>query len=199
MTFKSLATGAMLTATGFVLGAVYSNWTYDYYMLWVSPTPPEMLEKAIQHYENKARQPVFLHHVLHAVFLIGGMSALVKLYKPTESNKLFDGASLALFFFCVVFYITNLLPASYSLTTGDWVDIDAETGVKMISASQVLMVLAVAGVLLLQYGQWWAADADAIAAAKEAASAIKNPEAAPEAESAKSSSVAATETTRKRD
>ena len=158
MNFKSLATGIMLVAGGFILGAIYSNWSYDYYLLWVSPTPEDMLVKSLEHYRIKATQPKFLHHVLHAVFLLGGLSATVKLFQPTESNTLFDGGSLFLFFICVVFYITNLVPSSYSLISGDWVDLDAETGVKYIGASQILMVLTIFGVFALQFGQWWAAN-----------------------------------------
>lgn len=158
MSFKSLATGVLLVTAGFVLGAVYSNWTYDYYMLWVSPTPVEKLDLALQHYTTKAQQPQFLHHVLHSVFLLGGLSACLKLFRATESNTLFDGGSLFLIFICVVFYITNLFPARHSLLTGDWGDIDSETGVKFISASQILMVFCIVGVLMLQFGQWWAGD-----------------------------------------
>lgn len=148
----------MLVCAGFILGAAYSNWTYDYYMLWVSPTPADMLEMTIQHYKAKALQPAFLHHVLHGVFLLAGLAAVAKLFRATESNTLFDGGSLFLFFICAVFYVTNLIPASYSLRTGDWGDIDIETGVKFISASQILMVFSVFGVLSLQFGQWWAGD-----------------------------------------
>lgn len=173
----------MLACAGFILGAVYSNWTYDYYMLWVSPTPADMLDLTIQHYKIKAQQPAFLHHVLHVVFLLAGLAAVAKLFKATESNTLFDGGSLFLFFICVVFYVTNLVPASYSLKTGDWGDIDAETGVKFISASQILMVFTVFGVLSLQFGQWWAGDEQAHLAAfvaeeqteaTEAATGIEN-------------------------
>ncbi|KNC30285.1 hypothetical protein FF38_11045 [Lucilia cuprina] len=161
MNYKALATGAMLVASGFILGAIYANWSYDYYLLWVSPTPADMLEKALEHYRLKATQPAILHHVLHAVFLFGGLSAVVKLFKPSESNTLFDGGSLFLFFICVVFYITNMIPASYSLNSGDWADIDSETGVKYIGASQILMVFTIIGVLALQFGQWWASNEDA--------------------------------------
>lgn len=205
MSYKQLATGAMLVASGFVLGAIYSNWSYDYFLLWVSPTPATMVQKALDHYAIKASQPKFLHHVLHAVFVIAGLSAAVKLVNPTQSNTLFDGGSLFLFFICVVFYLTNLVPASFSLISGDWVDIDAETGVKYISASQILMVLAIVGVLGLQFGQWWAnaEEARVLAlqreqAAKEQEAALPEEDEAPAPEPAAASSAVPAHKTHKR-
>lgn len=185
MSYKQLATGAMLVCSGFVLGAIYANWSYDYFLLWVSPTPPEMLTAALEHYKLKATQPVFLHHVLHAVFLIAGLSAALKLIQPSQSNTLFDGGSLFLFFICVVFYVTNLMPTSYSLTTGDWIDIDAETGIKYIGASQILMVLAILGVVGLQFGQWWADAEDARVLALHKKEMLEKAQAEAEAEDVK--------------
>lgn len=154
--YKAFATGTALVVTGFVLGAIYSNWAYDYWLVWVYPTPAERVEAALEHYRIKASQPLFLHHVLHAVLAIGTLMFIGKLYKPTESNTLFDGGSLVLFVIGIVFYLTNLRPAARSLITGDWVDIDPETGVKFVSATEMIIVLAMLGVLALQFGQWWA-------------------------------------------
>lgn len=152
----SLGTGFIIFSIAFILGSIYANWAYDYYLLWVSPTPPEMIAAALSHYRTKALQPTFLHHVLHAVMAIGMVGTFIKLYKPTESNTLMDGGTLTLLFIGTVFYITNMRPAGVSLITGDWNDIDEETGIKFVAATQVIIVFALLGALGLQAGQWWA-------------------------------------------
>lgn len=159
--------------SGFILGTVYNNWSYDYHLLWEHGSDPSWVTAALSHYKIKAEQPLFLHHVLHTVFFLGIFSLILKLYKPNESNYLFDGASLLLFSIGVIFYITNLRPASYSLKTGNWNDIDEQTGAMFIAASQVLIVMAIAGVLALQAGQWYAEAETArrIAAAQKAEAA----------------------------
>ncbi|PRT55018.1 Secretory component protein SHR3 [Wickerhamiella sorbophila] len=154
---KSLGTGLIILATGFVLGSIYANWAYDYYMLWKSPVSPEMVSLTAQHYRMRAGQPAFLHHVLHGVLAIGFTGIFIKIYKPTEANTLFDGGSLVLFVIAIVFYLSNLRVAAQSVLTGDWYDIDETTGIQLMSASQVLIVLVFMGVLALQLGQWWAA------------------------------------------
>ena len=47
--------------------------------------------------------------MLHAVIGVGIFGHLVKLYKPNESNYLFDGASLVLYMVAVVLYATSVL------------------------------------------------------------------------------------------
>lgn len=195
--WKQLFTGITLVVSGFVLGTVYSNWSYDYHLLWETNSGPEWVAAALTHYKIKAEQPLFLHHVLHTVFFIGIFSLILKLYKPNESNYLFDGASLLLFSIGVIFYITNLRPASYSLRTGNWNDIDEETGAMFIAASQVLIVMAIVGVLSLQAGQWYA---EAETAKRIAAAETKEQESAesstaeekPAAESSAESTATAT-------
>jgi predicted membrane channel-forming protein YqfA (hemolysin III family) len=46
--------------------------------------------------------------MLHAVIGVGIFGHLVKLYKPNESNYLFDGASLVLYMIAVVLYGTSV-------------------------------------------------------------------------------------------
>jgi predicted membrane channel-forming protein YqfA (hemolysin III family) len=47
--------------------------------------------------------------MLHGVIGVGICGHLVKLYKPNESNYLFDGASLVLYMIAVVLYGTSIL------------------------------------------------------------------------------------------
>lgn len=191
---KSLGTGLIILSTGFVLGSVYSNWAYDYYMLWERPLSSEMVEIAAQHYRMRAGQPAFLHHVLHGALVIGFCGTFIKIFKPTEANTLFDGGSLILFVIATAFYLTNLRPAAHSVLTNDWNDIDEVTGIQLISASQVLIVLVFIGVLALQLGQWWAAKdtASQIAKAQQAEVAAETSSEAQTPEPTRAESVKAT-------
>lgn len=57
--------------------------------------------------------------MLHAVIGVGLFGHIVKLYKPNESNYLFDGASLVLYMVAVVLYATSVL-SGISLLRRNW-------------------------------------------------------------------------------
>lgn len=100
--------------------------------------------------------PQFLYHIHHAVIALGLTGMLIKLYKPSESNKLFDGASLFLYMMAIAIYLTNLRQGSYAVMTGNWGEVDEHTGINVIAASQVFIVLILLGVAGLQLGQFYA-------------------------------------------
>ncbi|KAI5282474.1 hypothetical protein KEM54_002733 [Ascosphaera aggregata] len=94
---------------------------------------------------------------------------LIKLYKPSESNMLFDGASLVLFMCGVIVYIANIVKGLRTATAGaygngaaDPANPDAEQllsredSLKVLSASNTILALVLVGVLILQAGQWYA-------------------------------------------
>lgn len=166
---KSLGTGVILLCVGFFLGIIYSNWSYDYWLLWVNPTPDEWIQRALDHYKIKATQPKALQHVLHCFIGLAFTGFFIKLYRPSESNTLFDGGGLVLLVIATVFYITNMRPAAYSLVSGDWGDIDAATGIRLVAASQVLIVLVLLGCVAMLGGQWWAIVTDTRTAERAAA------------------------------
>ena len=101
----------------------------------------------------------------------------MKLYKPSESNALFDGASLVLYMIGVVIYIANIVKGLRVVTEGNYdselVEGEIAVGVngvqpgderplgrddslKVLSASNTILALVLAGVLVLQAGQWYA-------------------------------------------
>ena len=116
-----------------------------------------------------------------------GLAGLVtKLYKPSESNMLFDGGSLVLYMCGVIMYVANIVKGLRIVTQGtygrgldtlgldelDSVDragYDEDTGesvlgrednLKVLSASNTILALVLVGVLILQAGQWYAERAD---------------------------------------
>ena len=102
----------------------------------------------------------------------------MKLYKPSEANMLFDGASLVLYMCGVTVYIANIVKGlrvvtegaygNESLAKGDHLAgstpgasdegeiIGREDSLRVLAASNTILALVLVGVLVLQAGQWYA-------------------------------------------
>jgi hypothetical protein len=94
--------------------------------------------------------------MLHAVIGTGIFGHIVKLYKPNETNYLFDGASLMLYMVAVVVYGTSILhgilldrgtkEGLQSIQTGDFDEglTKADT-LRVIAASHVILAVVLIG------------------------------------------------------
>jgi ER membrane protein SH3 len=124
--------------------------------------------------------------MFHLVLGSGILGLLIKLYKPSESNLLFDGGSLGLYMVAVIIYIANIVKGfrivdagvygvglgklsedEYDNVDGSGYDVDSgdsvlgrEDNLKVLSASNTILALVLVGVLVLQIGQWYAERAD---------------------------------------
>lgn len=131
--------------------------------------------------------PNLIVRIMHIITMIGLLGLVIKLYKPSESNMLFDGGSLVLYMIAVIIYLTNIVKGlrivsqgTYgegieNLTQENLDDVDMGTGVnqetgmsvlgrednlKVLSASNTILALVLVGVLVLQIGQWYAERAE---------------------------------------
>lgn len=113
---------------------------------------------------------------------MGLVGLIIKLYKPSESNMLFDGGSLVLYMVAVIVYLANIIKglrivsdgtyglglksldqdqldnvdnAGFDVDTGDSV-LGREDNLKVLAASNTILALVLVGVLVLQVGQWYA-------------------------------------------
>ena len=111
----------------------------------------------------------------------GLLGFIWKLYKPSEANLLFDGASLVLYMCGVIVYITNIVKGlrvvqegSYgklpegleeadtpvgtasSITGEEGAIVGREDSLQVLAASNTILALVLVGVLVLQAGQWYA-------------------------------------------
>lgn len=145
-----------LLVTSFFLGSIFVNWTYDHKTLWTHNPSAESVNLSKQHYAQIATEPAIIRNAFHIVLGLGLVGFVAKLYKPSESNKLFDGGSLVLFMAGVVIYLTNIRTGFASVLSGDWGEVDETTGINVIAASQVIIAFTLLGVLGLQLGQYWA-------------------------------------------
>lgn len=113
---------------------------------------------------------------------MGLVGLIAKLYKPSESNMLFDGGSLVLYMVAVIVYLANIVKglrivsdgtyglglkgmdqdqldnvdaSGYDVDSGDSV-LGREDNLKVLAASNTILALVLVGVLVLQVGQWYA-------------------------------------------
>lgn len=116
--------------------------------------------------------PPLISRILHIVIGTGILGFLLKLYKPSEANMLFDGASLVLYMCSVTVYVANIVKGLRTVTAGayggptgpggdklevkDGGYIGREDSLRVLAASNTILALVLVGVLVLQAGQWYA-------------------------------------------
>lgn len=169
---SSFATFMIVAPTSFFLGMLFSAFPYDYPLLWTSDaTPPGVFDQLEAHLKFLHASPPIIPRILHIAIFIGFSGFFIKLYKPSEANLLFDGASLVLYVIGVVIYITNIVKGLRIVTEGVYniETTDADTATEMaagvvgredslsvLAASNTILALVLVGVLVLQAGQWYA-------------------------------------------
>ncbi|EGW35481.1 uncharacterized protein SPAPADRAFT_58715 [Spathaspora passalidarum NRRL Y-27907] len=149
-----IGTGLIIAASSFGLGVVYSSWPYDVNTLW--RYEEGAIDVSIAHYQQWANSPMYIHYTLQAVAGLGLLGCFIKLYKPNEDAKYFEYGTLGLLMVGLIIYLTNLRTGINSCITGNWGEVDAATGVNVMAASQVMIVFALVGVLVLQAGLYYA-------------------------------------------
>lgn len=179
-------------ATCFFLGLLFASFPYDYYVLWATPQASDSalslsdsaaitaarepyMARLETHLRIMHQSPPLINRILHIAIGTGLLGFLVKLYKPSEANMLFDGASLVLYMCGITVYVANIVKGlrvvtdgSYGLDpTGKPLDVDGhEAGAAMVmgrddslrvlAASNTILAVILMGVLILQAGQWYA-------------------------------------------
>ncbi|CZR50649.1 related to SHR3-endoplasmatic reticulum membrane protein [Phialocephala subalpina] len=161
----SFATFMIIGPTCFFLGMLFSAFPYDYPLLWTSePTPTAYYDQFEAHLRFLHASPPIIPRILHIAISIGFIGFFTKLFKPSEANLLFDGASLLLYVVGVVVYITNIVKGLRIVTSGVYgqqesdseLAIGREDSLRVLAASNTILALVLVGVLVLQAGQWYA-------------------------------------------
>ncbi|KKY18013.1 putative secretory component protein shr3 [Phaeomoniella chlamydospora] len=179
----SFATFLIVCPTSFFLGMAFCLLPYDYPVLWSSiPTPSSHYDQVEAHLKLLYNSPPLVERILHIIIFLGLIGLVWKLYKPSESNYLFDGGSLVLYMCGVVVYIANIIkglrivddgtygeglnsPAAEEADMGGYTPegndvLGREDNLKVLAASNTILALVLVGVLVLQAGQWYAERAD---------------------------------------
>ena len=174
-----------MIATCFFLGILFAFFPYDYNVLWTTPAADALIDGSTdpraQYFTLQENHLKFLHaspplisRILHIVIGTGMLGFLLKLYKPSEANMLFDGASLVLYMCGITVYIANIVKGMRTVTAGayggeempadaeqlasasDSEYIGREDSLRVLAASNTILALVLVGVLVLQAGQWYA-------------------------------------------
>nr|XP_001402106.2 secretory component protein shr3 [Aspergillus niger CBS 513.88] len=162
----------MAFPTSFFLGLIFSLFPYDYPILWsTTPTPATHFDYFESHLRFLHASPPLIPRILHIVIFLGLLGLIMKLYKPSESNMLFDGASLVLYMCGITVYIANIVKGLRLVSGGVYGDelvkggeeeveqgqiLGREDSLKVLAASNTILALVLVGVLVLQAGQWYA-------------------------------------------
>jgi hypothetical protein len=149
---------------------------YDYYVLWSTPADRlPFFDAQETHLKILHASPPLIGRILNLVVGTGILGFIIKLYKPSEANMLFDGASLILYMCGVIVYLANIVkglraasagaygvsreptPSNEMLGMGaDEELLTREDSLRVLAASNTILALVLVGVLVLQAGQWYA-------------------------------------------
>ncbi|EMC91382.1 hypothetical protein BAUCODRAFT_39553 [Baudoinia panamericana UAMH 10762] len=183
------ATFLIVGPTCFFLGILFALFPYDYHVLWTTPTTYKhaqdpTVDPRDQYFALQENHLKFLHaspplisRILHIVIGTGLLGFTMKLYKPSEANMLFDGASLVLYMCGITVYIANIVKGLRTVTAGAYGGETPESGaqvmqamwenketdyigredsLRVLAASNTILALVLVGILILQAGQWYA-------------------------------------------
>jgi hypothetical protein len=154
---------------------------YDYHVLWSTPPDREPYYQLLEnHLKFLHASPPLISRVLHIVIGTGLLGFFMKLYKPSEANMLFDGASLVLYICGIIVYIANIVKGLRMVTSGTYGEevvgaavagggsdggvtpgengeiVGRDDSLRVLAASNTILALVLVGVLVLQAGQWYA-------------------------------------------
>ncbi|KAF3005709.1 hypothetical protein E8E13_005726 [Curvularia kusanoi] len=164
--------------TCFFLGILFASLPYDYNALWAVPDDREAYFKILEdHIKFLYASPPIISRILNMVIGTGILGFLLKLFKASESNMLFDGASLVLYMAGITVYLTNIVKGFRVVTAGIYGNvtpemqqkvaddgegdyISREDTLRVFAASNTILALVLVGVLVLQAGQWYAKRAE---------------------------------------
>merc|ERR1712225_218418 len=95
---NSFATFMIIGPVCFFLGMLFSSFPYDYPLLWTTEaTPAAYYDQLEIHLRFLHASPPIIARILHIAITVGFVGFFIKLFKPSEANLLFDGASLVLY------------------------------------------------------------------------------------------------------
>ncbi|KAI1356865.1 secretory component protein-like protein [Xylaria sp. FL0043] len=172
---SSFATFLIIGPVCFFLGILFAEFPYDFPLLWTSdPIEPSYLDQLETHLKFVHQSPALISRILSIMIGTGFCGFFVKLFKASESNMLFDGASLVLYVIGVGVYIANIVKGLRFVSAGIWhlpdfagnlpqqrdadgrIILGREDSLKVMAASNTILALVLVGVLVLQAGQWYA-------------------------------------------
>ncbi|KAJ1331298.1 ER membrane protein SH3 [Microdochium nivale] len=193
---SSFATFMIVGPIFFFLGMVFMQLPYDFPLLWTSaPVDPAYLVELETHLKFLHQSPPLVSRMLSIMIGVGFLGLFIKLFKASEANMLFDGASLVMYLIGVGIYVANIVKGLRMVSGNYWesedflrvkseeiagqnVTLGKEDSLKVLAASNTILALVLFGILVLQAGQWYAERKD-LQETEKAAAEIRAAEQAP--------------------
>ncbi|KAL1926479.1 hypothetical protein VTP01DRAFT_5808 [Rhizomucor pusillus] len=145
----------ILCSCFFAYGTYWSDWAFDYYLLWAnSAEHPNAVSRAVQYYLTQTQAPNILKYIPLANLFIAAVGFSAGLAHMTDANLLFDGASLVLMLFALSTHATSVRPGLDTIVSSKEEDALA-AAVKNIAAAHFIIVLAVTGIIGLQIAHYF--------------------------------------------
>ncbi|KAK3329660.1 Shr3 amino acid permease chaperone [Apodospora peruviana] len=170
----SFATFMIVGPVCFFLGILFASFPYDFPLLWTQdPVPEAYYDQLETHLRFMHQSPPLIARLLNIITAVGFCGFFIKLFRPSEANVLFDGASLVLYVIGAGVYVANIVKGMRAVSAGVWhqdgfqgvshdgpvtgeLILGREDSLKVLSASNTILALVLVGVLVLQAGQWYA-------------------------------------------
>ncbi|KAG7829736.1 hypothetical protein KL920_002595 [Ogataea angusta] len=156
-----VGTFMVISSVSFILGVLFSNWPYDYYTLWDTTKGQEFFDAALEHYKVWGQIPPIINYTFHFVIAIAFVGSFIKIFKPSEDVQYFEYGTLGALVIAVCVYVSNVKVGIMSCIAGEWGEVDQNTGLGVIAASETMIVFILLGVVLLQGGLFYAFFEDA--------------------------------------
>lgn len=173
---SSFATFLIIGPTCFFLGILFASFPYDFPLLWTKePVALNYYDQLETHLKFIHQSPPLIGRLLNIIMSVGFLGLFIKLFRPSEANFLFDGASLILYIIGVAVYISNIVKGLRTVSSGFWhseefkaaegrfdgeIVLGREDSLKVLAASNTILALVLVGILVLQAGQWYAEKRD---------------------------------------
>ncbi|KAI6785671.1 to secretory component protein shr3 [Emericellopsis cladophorae] len=173
----SFATFMIIGPTCFFLGILFASFPYDFPLLWSKePVAEGFFDQLENHLRFMHQSPPLIARMLNIILATVFIGFIIKMYRPSEANFLFDGASGILYLIGVAVYSSNTIKGLRAVSEGVWdteeyqatregryqgeVILGKEDSLRVLAASNTILALILIGVLVLQAGQWYAEKKD---------------------------------------
>lgn len=170
-------------ATCFFLGILFASFPYDFPLLWSKePVGEAFFDQLETHLTFMHQSPPLISRMLNIILATVFIGLAFKMFRPSEANLLFDGATGILYMIGVAVYTSNTVKGLRAVSAGVWKSeeyqktregrftgemiLGREDSLKVLAASNTILALILVGVLVLQAGQWYAEKKDDTEVAK---------------------------------
>ncbi|GME70275.1 unnamed protein product [[Candida] boidinii] len=150
----------IIAGLSFGIGVIYGNLPYDFFTLFRLGSEQKYFDLALQHYQVWGTTPEIVKQIAHIVIGIAFVGGLIKIYKPPADTSYFEYGSLFVMVIGVAVYLSNVRIGVASALVGDWGEVDQNTGLGVIAASEMMIIVLFLGVIVLQIGLVYAHYAD---------------------------------------